>query len=231
MAINSMDTRIERKSRFKKKHIYSLIGIAVGLLCLLWLLFRDTSSSLKVEKERITIATVQKGEFNDYIRVIGQVLPDRIIYLDAIEGGRVEERLIEEGAQVRAGDVILRLSNPLLNIGILQSEADLAYQENELRNTRLSMEQEHLRLKQDRIGLSKELVQKERRFRQYERLYKKNLLAREPCLGSRATGKPESEGSRRRAVRKPGGPDRPVHRPGRTYRPGDHARTEGGSQD
>ena len=165
-----MDTRIERKSRFKKKHIYSLIGIAVGLLCLLWLLFRDTSSSLKVEKERITIATVQKGEFNDYIRVIGQVLPDRIIYLDAIEGGRVEERLIEEGAQVRAGDVILRLSNPLLNIGILQSEADLAYQENELRNTRLSMEQ------------SKELVQKERRFRQYERLYKKNLLAREDYL-------------------------------------------------
>ena len=177
-----MDTRIERKSRFKKKHIYSLIGIAVGLLCLLWLLFRDTSSSLKVEKERITIATVQKGEFNDYIRVIGQVLPDRIIYLDAIEGGRVEERLIEEGAQVRAGDVILRLSNPLLNIGILQSEADLAYQENELRNTRLSMEQEHLRLKQDRIGLSKELVQKERRFRQYERLYNKQLLAREDFL-------------------------------------------------
>lgn len=170
-----MDTRIERKSRFKKKHIYSLIGIAVGLLCLLWLLFRDTSSSLKVEKERITIATVQKGEFNDYIRVIGQVLPDRIIYLDVIEGGRVEERLIEEGAQVRAGDVILRLSNPFLNIGILQSEADLAYQENELRNTHLSMEQEHLRLKQDRIGLSKELVQKERRFRQYERLYKKSL--------------------------------------------------------
>ena len=78
--------------------------------------------------------------------------------------------------------MILRLSNPLLNIGILQSEADLAYQENELRNTRLSMEQEHLRLKQDRIGLSKELVQKERRFRQYERLYKKNLLAREDYL-------------------------------------------------
>ena len=83
---------------------------------------------------------------------------------------------------MRAGDVILRLSNPLLNIGILQSEADLAYQENELRNTRLSMEQEHLRLKQDRIGLSKELVQKERRFRQYERLYNKQLLAREDFL-------------------------------------------------
>ena len=83
---------------------------------------------MKVDKERLTISTIVQGEFNDYIRVIGQVLPDRIIYLDAIEGGRVEERLIEEGAQVKAGDVILRLSNPLLNIGILQSEADLAYQ-------------------------------------------------------------------------------------------------------
>ena len=65
----------------------------------------------------------------------------RIIYMDAIEGGRVEERLKEEGAMVKAGDVILRLSNPLLNIGIMQSEADLAYQENELHNTRISMEQ------------------------------------------------------------------------------------------
>ena len=182
MMNNNMDTRIERKSRFQKKHIYTVAGGVAILFCLLWFIFRDTSSSMKVEKERITIATVQKGEFNDYICVIGQVLPDRIIYLDAIEGGRVEERLIEEGEQVKAGDVILRLSNPLLNIGILQSEADLAYQENELRNTRISMEQEHLRLKQDRIALNKELTQKERRFRQYDRLYKKELLSREDFL-------------------------------------------------
>ncbi len=182
MMNNNMDTRIERKSRFQKKHIYTVAGGVAILFCLLWFIFRDTSSSMKVEKERITIATVQKGEFNDYIRVIGQVLPNRIIYLDAIEGGRVEERLIEEGEQVKAGDVILRLSNPLLNIGILQSEADLAYQENELRNTRISMEQEHLRLRQDRIALNKELTQKERRFRQYDRLYKKELLSREDFL-------------------------------------------------
>lgn len=179
---NNMDTRIEQKSRLKKKHIYAIAGGGFLIVCILYFIFRDTTSSMKVDKERLTISAVTQGEFNDYIRVIGQVIPDRIIYLDAIEGGRVEERLIEEGAQVRAGEVILRLSNPLLNIGILQSEADLAYQENELRNTRLSMEQEHLRLKQDRIGLSKELVQKERRYRQYERLYNKQLLAREDYL-------------------------------------------------
>lgn len=178
----NMDTRIERKSRFTKQQRYWAGGSLLLLLGLCWLLFRDTSSSMKVEKDRITIATIEQGEFNDYIRVIGQVLPSRIIYLDAIEGGRVEERLIEEGAQVKAGDVVIRLSNPLLNIGILQSEADLAYQENELRNTRISMEQEHLRLKQDRIGLNKELTQKERRYHQYERLYNKQLLAREAFL-------------------------------------------------
>ena len=179
---NNMDTPIERKSRLKKKHLYAMAGGTFLLVCLLYFIFRDTSSSMKVDKERLTISTIVQGEFNDYIRVIGQVLPDRIIYLDAIEGGRVEERLIEEGAQVKAGDVILRLSNPLLNIGILQSEADLAYQENELRNTRISMEQEHLRLQQDRISLNKELVQKDRRYRQYERLYNKQLLAREDFL-------------------------------------------------
>ena len=125
---------------------------------------------MTIDKSRITIATVTENEFNDYVRVIGQVLPSRMIYLDAIEGGRVEERLHEEGAMVKKGDVILRLSNPLLNIGIMQSEADLAYQENELRNTRISMEQERLSLKQDRIGIQKEFIIKKRRYGQYKRL-------------------------------------------------------------
>lgn len=179
---DGMDTRIEPKSRFTKKFVYTATGSMVILMGLLWFVFRDTSSSMNVNKDSLTISTVQKGEFNDYIRVVGQVIPDHIIYLDAIEGGRVEERLIEEGTQVKAGDVIIRLSNPLLNIGILQSEANLAYQENELRNTRLNMEQEHLRLKQDRIALNKDLVQKKRRYEQYSRLYGKNLLSREDYL-------------------------------------------------
>lgn len=183
--INNMDTRIERKSRFTKKQKYSMAGAFVLVLILLYFVFRDTSSSMKVEKDRLSIARVEQGEFNDYIRVIGQVLPSRIIYLDAVEGGRVEERLIEEGSIVKAGDVILRLSNPLLNIGIMQSEADLAYQENELRNTRISMEQESLSLKQERIGLDNDRVKKERRFHQYERLYEKGLIAKEEYISAK----------------------------------------------
>ena len=180
--INGMDTRIKQKSRFSRKFIYMTICSILIFTGILWFIFRDSTSSMNVNKESITIATVQKGEFNDYIRVVGQVIPEQIIYLDAIEGGRVEERLIEEGTQVKAGDVIIRLSNPLLNIGILQSEANLAYQENELRNTRLNMEQEHLRLKQEHIVLNKDLIQKQRHFKQYSHLYKKNLLSREDYL-------------------------------------------------
>ena len=126
-----MDTLIERKKRFTPRRIYGGAGVLFILVFVFYFIFRDTGSSMTIDKSRITIATVTENEFNDYVRVIGQVLPSRMIYLDAIEGGRVEERLHEEGAMVKKGDVILRLSNPLLNIGIMQSEADLAYQENE----------------------------------------------------------------------------------------------------
>lgn len=174
-----MDTPVERKPGINRKHLYTIGGVALGIAVILYFIFIDTASSMTVEKDRLTIATVKQAEFNDYIRVIGQVMPSRIIYMDAIEGGRVEERLKEEGAMVKAGDVILRLSNPLLNIGIMQSEADLAYQENELRNTRISMEQERLQLKQERIGLNKELTLKKRRYEQYRRLVEEQLIARE----------------------------------------------------
>lgn len=174
-----MDIPIERKTGINRKRFYLAGGVILGLAVVLYFIFRDTASSMTVEKDRLTIATVKQTEFSDYIRVIGQVMPSRIIYMDAIEGGRVEERLKEEGAMVKAGDVILRLSNPLLNIGIMQSEADLAYQENELRNTRISMEQERLQLKQERIGLNKELILKKRRYEQYRRLVDEQLVAKE----------------------------------------------------
>lgn len=180
-----MDTPVERKSRLRKKHYYLLAAGAGLLLFVCYLFFRDTASSVNVGKEHLTVATVEKGEFNDYVRVLGQVVPRRIIYLDAVEGGRVEERLKEEGAQVKAGDVILRLSNPLLNIGIMQNQADLAYQENELRNTRIAMEQERLRLEEERIGLATRLNRAKRHYRQYERLHGEELVSREEYLTAR----------------------------------------------
>lgn len=177
-----MDTIIEKRKGWKRKYRVYAGGSILLVAVVLYLVLRDTSSALRVERDRLTIETVTKGEFNDFIRVIGHVMPSRIIYIDAVEGGRVEERIVEEGTMVKKGDVILRLSNPLLNISIMQSEADLAYQENELRNTRIDIEQERLRLKQERIGLATDLTMKKRRAAQYERLFAKELVAKEEYL-------------------------------------------------
>lgn len=177
-----MDTIIEKRKGWKRKYRVYAGGSILLVAVVLYLVLRDTSSALRVERDRLTIETVTKGEFNDFIRVIGHVMPSRIIYIDAVEGGRVEERIVEEGTMVKKGDVILRLSNPLLNISIMQSEADLAYQENELRNTRIDMEQERLRLKQERMGLATDLTVKKRRAAQYERLFAKELVAKEEYL-------------------------------------------------
>lgn len=62
-----MDTQIEHKKRFTPKQIYGGVGVVLLIVLILYLFFRDTSSSMTVEKNRITIATIKEGEFNDYI--------------------------------------------------------------------------------------------------------------------------------------------------------------------
>lgn len=142
-----MDTLIKWKPDIDRKRLCWVGGVILGLAVVAYFIFRDTASSTAVKGDRLTIATTEQAEFSNHIRVIGQVISSWTIYMDAVEGGRMEERLKEEGVMAKVGDVILRLSNPLLSIGVMQSEADLAYQENKLRNTRIGTEQERLQLK------------------------------------------------------------------------------------
>ena len=102
-----MDRKIEKKKGIRPKHIiYGVAGIVA--IFLLYKIIKDSSvSSLRVDAEKITIEEVKYGEFDDYIRINGTVEPISTIFLDAEEGGRVEERRIEEGAMVEKGDVIL----------------------------------------------------------------------------------------------------------------------------
>ncbi len=133
-----MDRKIEKKKGWKavlrKKNWPWLAGILfVGLV--VWLVFRDNSSTLRVEGRLVTIGEAESGEFNDYIRVSGQVQPITTVQLSPLEGGIVEDRIVEEGATVKKGDVIIVLSNNQLNLQILDSEAQLAEKQNFLRNT------------------------------------------------------------------------------------------------
>jgi len=90
------------------------------------------------------------------------VEPIATVYLDVREGGRVEEKVIEEGTMVKMGDVILRLSNPDLSLSILNSESQLAEKSNFLRNTMVVMEQEKLQIKRELLNLEFDIKRKKR---------------------------------------------------------------------
>ena len=177
-----MDTIIEKKKGIKKKHIPFIIGGALFLLAVGWLIFGNHASKLNVEKNRVSIQDVTKGQFNDYVRINGQVLPINTIQLSAVEGGMVAEKLVEEGSSVRQGEIIVRLTNPMLNLNILDSEAQLAEKQNFLRNTQVTMEQEKLSLKKEKLQLDLDVDRKKRKYDQYRQLYNENLTSKEEYL-------------------------------------------------
>ena len=180
-----MDIKIEKKkgihALFTKKGLPYIAG-ALFIVFVLWLIFRDNSSTLRVDSKTISIAEVKKGEFNDYVRVTGQVQPISTVQLSPLEGGIVDKIIVEEGASVKKGDVIMILSNNNLNLSILDSEAQLAEKQNFLRNTLISMEQEKLQLRQEKLQLDLDVERKKRSYMQKEELYKSNLIAKEDWL-------------------------------------------------
>jgi HlyD family secretion protein len=183
--IEKMDKPIPKKKGLQKKHIgYIVFGIAIIVLVYM-AFFSSHTSTYKVEKEKLIIETIVKDQFNDYISVTGTVEPISTIFLDAQEGGRVEEILIEEGSMVKKGDIILRLSNPDLYLNILDSEAQLAEKENFLRNTQVTMEQERLSIKSSLINLKFDIERKERTYQQNSILIKDNLCSREEFIRSK----------------------------------------------
>lgn len=179
-----MDRPIEKKKGLKRKHIYIGTGTLLFLLLLYKAFFGNNVSTFRTDLEKLTIETVDQGIFHDYITVTGNVEPIATIYLDAREGGRVEEKVIEEGEKVKKGDVILRLSNPDLSLSILNSEAQLAEKSNFLRNTMVTMEQEKLQIKRELLNLEFDIKRKKRAFEQNEALYKDDLISKEDYLKS-----------------------------------------------
>ena len=177
-----MDRIIEKKRGIRKKHIPYLLGGAALLLFVGWAIFGNHTSTLRVEARTVTMETVQKGLFNDYIRLNGQVQPINIVQLSAIEGGMVDAKLIEEGSMVKKGDIIIRLINPMLSLSILDSEAQLAEKQNWLRNTRVEMEQVKLNLLQQKLQLDMDIERKKRKFEQYKKLYEEALTSTEEYL-------------------------------------------------
>lgn len=177
-----MDKVIEKKKGLRPKH-FIWIGIALVLGFLLYkVIFTQSGSTFRAEKDKITISAVEDGQFNDYITVIGNVEPITTIFLDAEEGGKVEEKLIEEGEMVKKGDIILKLRNNDLNLSIMNSESSMAYQTNELRNTQIQMEQQKIQNKQQLLEIDYNIVRLKRNYEQQKSLFEEGLIAKEDFL-------------------------------------------------
>ena len=168
----------------RKKNIpYALAAVFAAFV--VWLIFRNDVSTLRVNASTVTIATAQHGEFNDYARLSGTVQPLTTVQLSPLESGVVERIVCEEGTAVKQGDVILEMTNNSLSLQILQSEADLAEKQNILRNTLISMEQERLQLRQEKLQLDLEVSRMERAYNQNQELYQSNLIAKEDYIQSK----------------------------------------------
>ena len=180
-----MDVKIERpkgiKGIKKKYLIYAGCGIA-AIILIIWLATTDIASTYKVEQTGLNIADVKAMKFDDYVRVDGRVEPISTVQISPEEGGIVMEKVMEEGAQVRKGDVIIRLSNSNLDLQILNAEAELAEKQNILRNTRISMEQDRLNNRTEQAQLELEVERKQRAYQQKKRLFDDKLIAKEDYL-------------------------------------------------
>lgn len=180
-----MDRIIEKKKGIRRKHIPYILGGALLIALLIWAIFGNHQSKLRVDSRALIYGTAVKGEFNDYVRVNGQVQPMTTIQLSPLEGGVVDKIVKEEGSIVKEGDVIVQLTNSQLTLQILESEASLAEKENFLRNTIVEMEKQKLDLERDRLQLNLDVERKERKYRQNERLHNEKLIASEEYLQSK----------------------------------------------
>ncbi len=181
-----MDRKIEltRTEKLRKWWPLGVAGVTV-VAAIGWLLLGDHSSTLRVTSDELTVNEVQRAEFKDYVRTSGQVMPIEVVQIAPEEGGIVMEKVVEEGAHVRKGDVIVRLQNASLDLQILNAEAELAEKQNMLRNTQVAMEQDRLNNLTEEAQLDMDTERKRRTYEQNERLVGERLISREDYIQSK----------------------------------------------
>ena len=180
-----MDIQLEKKKGLKLKH-YGYIALGILLLFVGYkLIFASSMSTFRTEKDRLSISSVTAGKFDDYITINGNVAPIATIYMDAYEGGRVSEKLIEEGSMVKQGDIILKLENMALYEQILASESNLALKQNDLRSTKLTFDSRQVEGRKSLATAQYDVQRLKRAYEQNKELYEEELVSKETYLKSK----------------------------------------------
>ena len=172
-----MDRKIEKKGIGKGV----IAGIVLAILAVAFFLFTyfglDRRSSETVTRDRVMIREVIRDSFQEYIEVSGVVQPLQTTILDAVEGGVVQDVFVQSGETVTAGDTLITLSNSNLQLNVLQQEAGLYDQINNVRNSRLNLEQNNLRLREDLASAETQLDLLRPRFERDSSLFSQELIS------------------------------------------------------
>lgn len=177
-----MDIQLEKK-RFSPKKIGYIIGAIAILALITFVLISSTGNSkLNVEKERISINSATQGVFQENIPVNGIVLPITTIYLDALEGGRVEEKFVEDGAIMKKGDPILRLSNTDLELSLVNQETQVYNLLTQMQISQNAARQNTINRVNQFTDVENSLIEAKRVYDLNKKLYEKDAVARQDLI-------------------------------------------------
>lgn len=179
-----MDIPLEKK-RFTTSKILMLVGgVAIAALILFVILSTTGNSKLNVQKERISIATATQGVFQENIPVNGVVLPITTIYLDALEGGRVEEKFVEDGAIMKKGEPILRLSNTDLELSLVNQETQVYNLLTQIQISQNAARQNTINKLNQYTDVENGLIEAKRVYELNKKLFEKGVIARQDYIKS-----------------------------------------------
>lgn len=174
---SSMDKKVVKSNRRSTLSKWAMVVFL--MLFGLWYGFGQVSQgrSLNVDQSRVVIAKAKIGMFEDYVPIRSKVVPLKTVFLDAVQGGRVEEVLIEDGETVEAGQALIRLSNSDLQLSVMSTESRVMEQLNAMRDQELRLEQNRLSHKRNLIELDYQIKTLERELKQHAVLFKQNHIA------------------------------------------------------
>jgi len=171
-----MDRVVEKSFWQRYRNRIFLVGALLALVIAYPMWRPEGGRVLKVQNERLTVSTVSTGKYDDYIPIRGQVAPLKTVFLDAMEGGRVEAIHVEDGAEVKAGDLLIELSNTQLQLDVIAREAEVTEQQNNLRNTELSLERNRLEHKRNLVDIEYHIIRLGREIERLTPLLEKELV-------------------------------------------------------
>ncbi len=173
-----MDRAIAKKKLPSRSLATATALVTIAALIGWYLIDQAGGRSLVIENSRVVISPVTEGLFEDFIPIRTRVTPRKTVFLDIIEGGQVEQRLVDDGAMVKAGDLIVVLNNTSLQLDVARNEALVTEQLNNMRTIELQLEQNRLQHKRNLVELDYQIKRLNRQVERYSNLDNAGVAAR-----------------------------------------------------